>query len=262
MYFFGGTFVRITRFCRRCFQRRFPEALALGLSFYQDKGKAVVGLRGSKQRRKQIARDKVCQVLIQYMEELNQCSIEDTTDCEVVTTCVDYCVQLENTELLFGRLWDLVSESESLKAAYLRALEPPLLDGSLVPRLPPLIAQHLVALYDQEERMESLQAIAVLLEVDCLDIHQVYRQTFFYISFRCTLYQTSLVLRVFFKFYFTTENFDKVPYTFSGVLNLCWNWPGQKKYKFWVFFKYIIGAFINFQLTKWKRNTRILRKKK
>ncbi|XP_043274533.1 vacuolar protein sorting-associated protein 8 homolog isoform X2 [Venturia canescens] len=154
-------------------QRRFPEALALGLSFYQDKGKAVVGLRGSKQRRKQIARDKVCQVLIQYMEELNQCSIEDTTDCDIVTTCVDYCVQLENTELLFGRLWDLVSESESLKAAYLRALEPPLLDGSLVPRLPPLIAQHLVALYDHEERMESLQAIAVLLEVDCLDIHQV-----------------------------------------------------------------------------------------
>ena len=133
-----------------------------------------MGLRGSKQRRKQIARDKVCQVLIQYMEELNQCSIENTmSDNEIVSTCVDYCVQLENTELLFGRLWDLVSESEVLKAGYLRALEGPLLDGSLPPRLPPLIAQHLVALYDHEERMDSLQSIAVLLDVDCLDIHQV-----------------------------------------------------------------------------------------
>ena len=95
------------------------------------------------------------------------------SDNEIVSTCVDYCVQLENTELLFGRLWDLVSESEVLKAGYLRALEGPLLDGSLPPRLPPLIAQHLVALYDHEERMDSLQSIAVLLDVDCLDIHQV-----------------------------------------------------------------------------------------
>ncbi|XP_054013291.1 vacuolar protein sorting-associated protein 8 homolog [Hylaeus anthracinus] len=154
-------------------QRRFPEALALGFAFYQDKGKAVVGLRGSKQRRKQIARDKVCQVLIQYMEELNRCPADETADSEIVTTCVDYCIQLENTELLFGKLWDLVSESEGLKASYLHALESPLLDGSLRPRLPPLIAQHLVTLYDQEKKVDSLQAIIVLLDVDCLDIHQV-----------------------------------------------------------------------------------------
>lgn len=155
------------------FQKRFPEALALGLSFYQDKGKAVVGLRGSKQRRKQIARDKVCQVLIQYMEELNRSPADESADFEVVTTCVDYCIQLENTELLFGKLWDLVSESEGLKTSYLHALESPLLDGSLRPRLPPFIAQQLVTLYDQTEKVDSLQAIVVLLDVDCLDIHQV-----------------------------------------------------------------------------------------
>ena len=165
-----------------CFQKRFPEALALGLSFYQDKGKAVVGLRGSKQRRKQIARDKVCQVLIQYMEELNRSPADESTDFEIVTTCVDYCIQLENTELLFGKLWDLVSEVEGLKASYLHALESPLLDGSLRPRLPPLIAQQLVALYDQEEKVDSLQAIIVLLDVDCLDIHQVSKSVYFLLN--------------------------------------------------------------------------------
>ncbi|XP_066595487.1 vacuolar protein sorting-associated protein 8 homolog isoform X2 [Prorops nasuta] len=154
-------------------QRRFPEALALGLSFYQDKGKAMVGLRGSKQRRKQIARDKVCQVLIQFMEELNHNSTDEHTELEVVATCVDYCIQLENTELLFGKLWDIVSESENLKNCYLHALESPLLDNSLSPRLPPLIAQQLIALFDQEERLDSLRTIAVLLDVGCLDIHQV-----------------------------------------------------------------------------------------
>lgn len=165
------------------FQRRYPEALALGLSFYQDKGKAVVGLRGSKQRRKQIARDKVCQVLIQYMEELNHCLADENAEFEIVTTCVDYCIQLENTDLLFGKLWDLVSESEGLKASYLHALENPLLDGSLRPRLPPLIAQQLVTLYDQEEKVDSLQAIIVLLDVDCLDIHQVSKHIYIFLMF-------------------------------------------------------------------------------
>lgn len=154
-------------------QRRFPEALALGLSFYQDKGKAVVGLRGSKQRRKQIARDKVCQVLIQYMDELNNLLASEATGSEIVSTCVDYCVQLENTELLFGHLWDLVSESENLQATYLRSLESPLLEGSMPPTLPPFIAQHFVTLYEQENRFNSLQSVVILLKVDCLDIHQV-----------------------------------------------------------------------------------------
>ncbi|XP_051156587.1 vacuolar protein sorting-associated protein 8 homolog [Leptopilina boulardi] len=154
-------------------QRRFQEALALGLTFYQDKGKAVVGLRGSKQRRKQIARDKVCQVLIQYMDELNNLSASDATGTEIVSYCVDYCVQLENTELLFGRLWDLVSESENLQATYLCCLESPLLEGSMPPSLPPIIAQNFVTLYEQENRLTSLQAVVILLKVDCLDIHQV-----------------------------------------------------------------------------------------
>ncbi|XP_011346387.1 vacuolar protein sorting-associated protein 8 homolog isoform X2 [Ooceraea biroi] len=155
-------------------QKRFPEALALGLSFYQDKGKAVIGLRGSKQRRKQIARDKVCHVLIEYMDELNHCLVDENVDYDtMVLTCVNYCIQLESLDLLFGKLWDIVFESEDLKVSYLHALEAPLLDGSLQPRLPPLIAQQLVTLYDQEDRVDSLEAIIVLLNVDCLDIHQV-----------------------------------------------------------------------------------------
>lgn len=145
----------------------------MGLSFYQDKGKAVIGLRGSKQRRKQIARDKICQVLIQYMDELNQCVMDENIDYDsIVLTCVDYCIQLENLDLLFGKLWDIVFESEGLRSSYLHALEAPLLDGSLQPRLPPLIAQQLVTLYDQEDKVDSLEAIIVLLNVDCLDIHQ------------------------------------------------------------------------------------------
>lgn len=41
------------------------------------------------------------------MDELS--TISDTSnsaELEIVGTCVEYCVQLESTELLFGKLWD------------------------------------------------------------------------------------------------------------------------------------------------------------
>ncbi|XP_058794135.1 vacuolar protein sorting-associated protein 8 homolog isoform X2 [Phymastichus coffea] len=154
-------------------QKRYKEALELGLDFYRDKAKAVVGLRGSKQRRKQIIQDKVCQVLMRYMDELPTATDSSSVEQEIVSTCVEYCVQLECTDVLFGKLWDIVSESENLKSIYLRSLELPLLEASLTPQLPPFIAQQLVALYNQEDRLDSLQAIIILLNVECLDIHQV-----------------------------------------------------------------------------------------
>ncbi|KAL7301163.1 hypothetical protein TKK_0006134 [Trichogramma kaykai] len=153
-------------------QKRYCDALELGLDLFRDKGKAVVGLKGSRQRRKQIVQDKVCQVLIRYMDELLN-NPGESAEIEIVSTCVDYCVQLESPDLLFGKLWDYVSESETLRSVYLRALETPLLDGSLMPQLPPSIAQQFVALYNQEDRLDSLQSIIILLNVDCLDIHQV-----------------------------------------------------------------------------------------
>jgi hypothetical protein len=50
-------------YCVFCCQNRHLDALALGMAFYQDKAKAVVGLKGPKQKRKEMARDKVCQTL-------------------------------------------------------------------------------------------------------------------------------------------------------------------------------------------------------
>ncbi|XP_063986290.1 vacuolar protein sorting-associated protein 8 homolog [Diachasmimorpha longicaudata] len=154
-------------------QKRYPEALALGLAFHQDKGKAVVGLSGLKKVRKRLTFIKTSEVLLQYMHEFIRPPGEYGNESEIIATCVDYAVQLENTHLLFGALWDLVSETPGLKASYLRALEGPLLDGSLSPRLPPSIVQQFVELYDKEDRLEPLQSVIVLLDVDCLDIHQV-----------------------------------------------------------------------------------------
>lgn len=70
-------------------------------------------------------------------------------------------------------MWDIINHIPKLKIDYLHSLEIPLLDGSLSPRLPPIIAQQFVELYNNEERLDALQSIIVILDVDCLDIHQV-----------------------------------------------------------------------------------------
>jgi hypothetical protein len=42
-----------------CCQNQHLDALALGMAFYHDKAKAVVGLRGPKLKRREMAHDKV-----------------------------------------------------------------------------------------------------------------------------------------------------------------------------------------------------------
>ncbi len=43
---------------------KYQEALALALSFYTNKAKAVVGLGGGTQRRKAVVADRVCTFII------------------------------------------------------------------------------------------------------------------------------------------------------------------------------------------------------
>ena len=82
------------KICHLTVQKRYKKALHLGLEFHSDKSKAVTGLRSSKQRRKQIIQDKVCQVLINYMDELSVSNISNNAvvndNLEIIVTFVKY----------------------------------------------------------------------------------------------------------------------------------------------------------------------------
>lgn len=157
-------------------QKRYKDALSLGLSFYKDKGKAVVGLSGMKKVRKRLTFIKTSEILLQYLHEyINTPNdyLNDDNNNNIISICVDYAVQLDNTHLLFGTIWDMIYDINELKINYLHSLEGPILDGSLPPRLPPIIIQEFVKLYEKEKRFDALQSIIIILDVDCLDIHQV-----------------------------------------------------------------------------------------
>ncbi|XP_021918193.1 LOW QUALITY PROTEIN: vacuolar protein sorting-associated protein 8 homolog [Zootermopsis nevadensis] len=155
-------------------QNRYLDALVLGMAFYQDKAKAVVGLKGPKHKRKEMACEKVLEILHTYIEEILEPGSGDVELCqEAVPACIEYCIELEVIDVLFGKLWDACIH-HTAQACYLESLEPWLLSDRL-PMVPPSITQQFVSHYERQGMLEALEACIVHLDVSSLDIDQVMR---------------------------------------------------------------------------------------
>ncbi|GLH03603.1 Vacuolar protein sorting-associated protein 8 homolog [Gryllus bimaculatus] len=153
-------------------QGRYLDALALGMAFYQDRAKAVVGLKGPKHKRKEIAHDKVLEILNTYIEDILMASDGNMELYqEAIPACVEYCIELEATDLLFGRLWDAFADTDA-RGIYLESLEPWLLNDRLQ-TVRPDVMQAFVRHYEQQNRLQALEACLVHVEVSSLDVHQV-----------------------------------------------------------------------------------------
>lgn len=53
------TYVKNISLINNLFQNRFADALSLGIDFFEEKGKAVLGLRGPRKQRQRLVKDKV-----------------------------------------------------------------------------------------------------------------------------------------------------------------------------------------------------------
>ncbi|XP_068082015.1 vacuolar protein sorting-associated protein 8 homolog isoform X2 [Anabrus simplex] len=153
-------------------QNRYLDALALGMAFYQDRAKAVVGLKGPKHKRKEIARDKVLEILSTYIDEC-LAGGADSVELyqEAVPACIEYCIELDVMDILFGRLWESCS-APTAQGVFLEALEPWLLNDRLR-TVPPGVMQAFVKYYEKEGKLQALEACLVHVEVSSLDVHQV-----------------------------------------------------------------------------------------
>ncbi|XP_063412679.1 vacuolar protein sorting-associated protein 8 homolog [Mytilus trossulus] len=161
-------------------QNKYQDALALALSFYEGNAKAVVGLTGSSAKRKQIVADLMLDMLFDYvdlsmttlcpekgkMEELEEYYMT------IVPVCVDHCLYLNRTDILFGRIYERFSEDMIAMGTFLECLEPYILGDKLM-SIPPSVMKDFVDHYQSREMLESVEACIVHLEVTSLDIHQV-----------------------------------------------------------------------------------------
>lgn len=155
-------------------QKHYLDALALALSFYQDRAKAVVGLKGPKCKRKVLTRDKALDILHKYIEDAI-CQAPAATEQlyrETVPACVLYSIELNELDILYNKLWEAVCIYASSKAVYLEALEPYLLNEQLAD-IPPQIVQEFVQHYCNTKKLLALEACVVRIPVTSLDFHQV-----------------------------------------------------------------------------------------
>jgi len=156
---------------------RYTEALALGLSFYTGKAKAVIGLAAAK--RTQLVGTLMIDILLEYVDlSMTQTpsngKIEELENYyqEIVPVCVDYCLHLNNLDLLFGNIYEKFAADVIAKGTFLECLEP-YMEADRLCSLPPAVMKDFVEHYEMRGLMDSVETCIVHLDILSLDINQV-----------------------------------------------------------------------------------------
>ncbi|KAL1132103.1 hypothetical protein AAG570_010061, partial [Ranatra chinensis] len=152
-------------------QNRFADALRLAMDFYEEKAKAVLGLRGPKMQRQKLVKEKVLSTLVTYIEKILDGS-ENINYLEAIPLIIDHCLDLEQRDLLFNKLWQGLTYDDEARIIYLEAIELAILDGR-ISELPPEIMQQLVTLQQLNYRWKTMEDCVLRVDVTCLDIEQV-----------------------------------------------------------------------------------------
>ncbi|KAK6630795.1 hypothetical protein RUM44_002964 [Polyplax serrata] len=145
-------------------QKKYLTALSLGLSFYEEP-KGAVGLKGSRERRREIAKGKVVQILEQFIEDMES-PIDD------ISATMQYAISVQYVDIIFNKLWEYVYIDSNLRRIFLEAMEPFILNDQLT-SIPPAILQHFVNTYENTGKLQALEACIIHLDIGSLDLHQV-----------------------------------------------------------------------------------------
>ena len=97
--------------------------LAMGTEFYNDQGKALVGLKGSKEKKKTVIANKMLAVLLKY---LNICMTKNFPQegnmgvlkeyfATVVPPCVNLCITIKRKDIVFENVWSAFQVSKFLQ---------------------------------------------------------------------------------------------------------------------------------------------------
>ncbi|XP_070185455.1 vacuolar protein sorting-associated protein 8 homolog isoform X3 [Littorina saxatilis] len=170
----------------------YQDALALALSFYEGKAKAVIGLPSSHSKRSQVVSQLMMDILFDFVDlsMTKLCpekgKIEELEDyyqgsplnragvyfSEIVPVCVDYCLDLKKTDVLFGRIYERFAVDVIAKGTFLECLEPYIQTDRLT-AIPPAVMKDFVDHYESRGMLDSVESCVVHLDIASLDIHQV-----------------------------------------------------------------------------------------
>ncbi|OXA63103.1 Vacuolar protein sorting-associated protein 8 [Folsomia candida] len=157
-------------------QNFYTEALQLGYELYLEKAKAIIGLKGNKDSKKLIVREKLLYILERFVDLISSLNyLEDLNTAmqnykETIYCAVNYYVRLDCRDPIFAKLYDICQCNPLSSTAYLESLEPFILNDQLR-AVPPGIVKDL---FVHLEELGKYQACHMIfhLNVESLDIHQ------------------------------------------------------------------------------------------
>ncbi|XP_061095890.1 vacuolar protein sorting-associated protein 8 homolog isoform X1 [Conger conger] len=158
---------------------RYMEALALAWKFFDRSAKAVVGLPGDIQMRKEKVANKMTKLLLAYVElSLRRCPEQGKLQVmeehfqKTIPLCVTCCIKFNKTEVLFGEVYEkLIHHSVALGVLF-ECLQPHISAGR-VTSIPPLVMKDMVGHYEDQGMTKLLDDLIPHLNVMTLDLHQV-----------------------------------------------------------------------------------------
>ncbi|KAL3276254.1 hypothetical protein HHI36_020969 [Cryptolaemus montrouzieri] len=106
-------------------------------------------------------------LLLRYLESLNQ----NVVDKDSLVAAVNCCVKLNKVDILCNELWEAVSNDYYNQDWYYFLLIEHIVNGKLT-SLTPFIAQSLVSHLEKKD-VQTLENVLLILEISCLDLHQV-----------------------------------------------------------------------------------------
>jgi len=91
---------------------------------------------------------------------------------EAASLCINHCILINRTDVLFGWIYQRYSESATKKAAFIECLEPYILSGELT-KVTSDVMKDFVDHYEKRGSLGVVEACIVNMDVANIDVQQV-----------------------------------------------------------------------------------------
>lgn len=149
-------------------------AIRLGSEYYARGGnKVTVGLPENDDARHEVVRERLLEMITASLNYSfsQQDDERDTRIRELADVCFDACINMHETDYLFGSVFEIFEEAEE-EAVFVLTLEPYVLDGG-VSRLPPEVVKSVVAHFISENQAARLEDLLCRLDPLSFDLDEI-----------------------------------------------------------------------------------------
>lgn len=158
----------------------YDAALNLAQSFYNGTAKAVLGLQGNKDERRNQVTERILSLLDSYVDlaMTRLCPAHGKLEeleahyVNTVSICVDHCLQIGRTDFLYGKVYERFAEDVTARGVFLDHLEPYIIKDELT-HITPEVMKDFLEHYESKGMLASIEACIVHLDLTNLNVKQV-----------------------------------------------------------------------------------------